>query len=497
VKQRPDAEARRRRLSVRFGALALLTAGTILACSSGRSASPPKPTSSSASTTVQGTTGTGIHKIEHVIVIMQENRSFDSYFGTYPGAEGLPASNGKFTVCSPNPLTHACDAPYHDPADINGGAAHTSAAATADINGGKMDGFVARAQSSNRGCSVAQNPACANSATPDVMGYHDAREIPNYWAYAQNFTLNDHMFEPVASWSLPDHLYLVSGWSARCTSDDPSTCTNNIVGPYTPAQQQRAVRQAIATGTAPIKDAWTDITYLLHQHHVSWGYFVEDGTEPDCIDDATACPPRPQNYRTPGIWNPLPLFTDVQQDGELANIEPTSKFFDQAKTGQLPAVSWIAPSQVNSEHPPASVAEGQAWVTNLVNAVMNGPDWSSSAIFVSWDDWGGFYDHVVPPTVDGNGYGLRVPGLVISPYAKKGHIDHQILSHDAYLKFIEDDFLDGARLDPATDGRPDPRPDVRENANQLGDLTGDFDFTQPPRAPLALPVKPNPGPATG
>ena len=108
-------------------------------------------------------------------------------------------------------------------------------------------------------------------------------------------------------------------------------------------------------------------------------------------------------------------------------------------------------------------------MTDLVNDVMRGPDWSSTAIFVSWDDWGGFYDHVAPPAVDGNGYGLRVPGLVISAYAKRGYIDHQTLSHDAFLKFVEDDFLGGQRLDPSTDGRADPRPDVRENATQLGD----------------------------
>ena len=118
---------------------------------------------------------------------------------------------------------------------------------------------------------------------------------------------------------------------------------------------------------------------------------------------------------------------------------------------------------------------------------MQGPDWDSTAIFVSWDDWGGFYDHVVPPAVDANGYGLRVPGLVISPYARRGFIDHQTLSHDAYVKFIEDDFLNGARIDPKTDGRPDPRPDVRERAPQLGDLRRDFDFTQPPRRPEILP----------
>jgi phospholipase C len=125
-------------------------------------------------------------------------------------------------------------------------------------------------------------------------------------------------------------------------------------------------------------------------------------------------------------------------------------------------------------------------VTKLVSAVMRSPDWRSSAIFLAWDDWGGFYDHVRPPVVDAQGYGLRVPALVISPYARHGYIDHQTLSFDAYLKFIEDDFLHGARIDPKTDGRPDRRPDVRESESILGNLANDFDFTQSPRAPLLL-----------
>jgi phospholipase C len=153
-------------------------------------------------------------------------------------------------------------------------------------------------------------------------------------------------------------------------------------------------------------------------------------------------------------------------------------------------VAWIVPSSADSEHPPASVHQGQAYVTALVNAAMKGPDWNSTAIFLTWDEWGGFYDHLVPPRVDRNGYGPRVPLIVISPYAKAGYIDHQVLSSDAFLRFIEDDFLNGARLNPATDGRPDPRLDVRENAPILGNLASDFNFSQPPRKPLLLPTNP-------
>jgi hypothetical protein len=216
---------------------------------------------------------------------------------------------------------------------------------------------------------------------------------------------------------------------------------------------------------------------------------VADGTEPDCVHDEMTCPPVPQNAGTPGIWNPLPWFTTVHQNGQLGNIQQLSNFYSDAKAGRLPQVSWITPNQQNSEHPPGLVSSGEAYVTGLVNAVMKSPNWSSTAIFISWDDWGGFYDHVAPPSVDRNGYGLRVPGLVISPYAKQGFLDHQTLSFDAYDKFIEDVFMGGARIDPLTDGRYDPRPGVRENAPGLGDLLNDFDFTQTPRPPLVLSAK--------
>jgi phospholipase C len=224
---------------------------------------------------------------------------------------------------------------------------------------------------------------------------------------------------------------------------------------------------------------------------VSWGYYVFGGTEPDCESDAAmSCAPVTQGPKTPGIWNPLPYFDTVQQDQQTGNIQPLADFFAAAKAGTLPAVSWIDPNGTVSEHPPGLISAGETYVTGLINAIMRGPDWDSTAIFLAWDDWGGFYDHVVPPSVDVNGYGLRVPGLVISPYARRGFIDHQTLSFDAYLKFIEDDFLGGQRIDPRTDGRPDPRPDVRESLAALGDLVKDFDFSQPPRPPEILPVNP-------
>jgi phospholipase C len=484
----------------RWPVLAAVTAGLLAAgmaaCSSPVSRPPQHAHPHQPGEVVQGgATGTyvippGIHKIKHVIILMQENRSFDSYFGTYPGADGIPMRNGVPTVCVPDPA-HSCTRPYHDRGDINGGGPHGMPNAVADVNGGKMDGFIRQRDAARKLCLVFADPACTASRIPDVMGYHTGAEIPNYWAYARNYVLQDHMFEPVKSWSLPEHLFLVSGWSARCHTHSPMSCVNNIVGPYGVNTFDRAVQDELATGKTAIDLAWTDITWLLYAHHVSWAYYVENGTQPDCaVDTAETCPPVKQNVTVPGIWNPLPLFGDVQQDHQLQNVQSLAAYFHAAQTGTLPAVSWVTPSGPNSEHPPASVHQGQAFATAVINAAMKSTDWNSTAIFLSWDDWGGFYDHVVPPHVDLNGYGLRVPSLVISPYARRGHIDHQILSSDAYLKFIEDDFLGGARLDPATDGRPDPRPDVRENAPVLGNLVSDFNFNQPPRPPLLLPTNP-------
>lgn len=432
----------------------------------------------------------GIQKIKHIVIIMQENRSFDTYFGTFPGADGFPRQNGRFSVCVNDPKSGQCVYPFHDPANKNFGGPHGQAAAIAAIDGGKMDGFIAVAESGKAGCALTDNPACGNGAT-DVMGYHDAREIPNYWSYAKNFVLQDHMFEPNASWSLPQHLFMVSEWSAKCSvAGDPMSCINALQNPGNPPDFQ------INKKAPPPDYAWTDLTYLLFKNKISWKYYVQTGTQPDCANDAADCPPVHQDARTPGIWNPLPYFDTVKQDGQLSNITDVTNFYKDAKAGTLPSVSWITPSNANSEHPTALVSDGQTWVTSLVNAVMQSPDWDSSAIFVSWDDWGGFYDHAVPPHVDENGYGLRVPGIVISPYAKKGYIDHQILSHDAYVKFIEDVFLNSQRIDPKTDGRPDPRPDVRENVSQLGDLRHAFDFNQSPRPNLVLPIHPQPGPAS-
>jgi len=438
------------RLRLLVAAGAALAAGAVLALSAtaqqSHAATSPGP---------GGAAPQGIHKIQHVIMIMQENRSFDSYFGVYPGAIGIPMNHGVPTVCVPDPMAGDCVKPYVLHADSSQGGPHTSPASARDINRGKMDGFIAEAETR---CRRGGGPCPAL----DVMGYHTGTDIPNYWAYAENFVLDDMMFESDHSWSLPSHLALTSGWSAVCRSQDPMSCTSSI-SPRRP------------TSTNPTPYAWTDLTWLLHKNNVSWGYYLDHG---------------PQSSTNPGgvpqTWSVLSGFGDVHQDGQTGNIQPLTAFMAQAQAGTLPEVSWIVPNVQDSEHPPAKVSTGQAYVTRIINAVMSSRDWGSSAIFLAWDDWSGMYDGVVPPTADSLGYGIRVPGLVISPYARRGLIDSQTLSFDAYLKFIEDDFLGGARLDPRTDGRLDSRTGVRENLPLLGDLTKDFNFSQAPLPPLIL-----------
>jgi len=391
----------------------------------------------------------GIHKIKHVIVILQENRTFDSYFGTYPGADGIPPG-----VCVHDPYHGGCVKPFADHHDSNNGGPHKHPNFVADVD---HDGWVGQAELKCR------HPA---PCPTDVMGYHVQSDIPNYWTYAQNFVLNEHLFEPVSSWSAPSHMYEVSAWSATCGHPKhPASCAGTT---------EPAVRTATSTPYG-----WTDLTWLLHKHGVRWGYYLDGGSQP-------ASP-----GGVPIIWNPLPGFVDVQQDHQVGNVQPLSTFFGQIDAGTLPAVSWISPNQPDSEHPPALISTGMAYVTKIINAVMRHPAiWDSTAIFLAWDDWGGFYDHVFPPAVDPLGYGIRVPAMVISPFAKKGFIDPHTYSFDSYLRFIEDDFLGGARLDPNTDGRFDPRPDVRERL--AGDLTRDFDFNMAPRPPMIL----NPCPKT-
>jgi phospholipase C len=429
----------------------------------------------------------GIEKLQHLFFIVQENRSFDHYFGTFPGANGLPrTAGGGLATCVPNPYLGGCSKPYRVGSFDQMGGPHTKKASDIDINGGAMDGFIRALPATNPDACWIQpftdacKPFVGPKGQPDVLSYYDERRIPNYWAYAEGFTLQDNLFAPTDSWTLPAHLYLMSGWSAYCADPaDVLTCSSDL------SLKDRATSWEYGE---PAMYAWTDITYLLDQATVKWEFYVDKTT---CWNPTTGC--TWQSSGTRSIRNVLPGFTthyDASNPDPWAdlsdNIKSNESFFWKAKNDRLPQVGWFMPAPSYSEHPgdrQGTVRTGQAYVTRLINAIMQSPAWSSSAIILAWDDWGGFYDHVVPPRLDINGLGLRVPSIVISPYARPGYIDSQLLSFDSYLKLIEDRFLGGQRL---PGDRPDPRPTIRETWPGYGDMVNAFDFTQAPLPPLVL-----------
>jgi phospholipase C len=450
--------------------------------------------------------------ITHVIVIMQENRSFDNYFGTYPGANGIPPSTCQ--PLSPSKPSEGCVMPFHDKHDVNAGGPHNAATAQASLDDGIttafMDGFVYQQAISLSHCgSEAQQRAWPEGGfTPggnckafaagvqrhDAMGYHTGAELPNYWAYAQHFVLQDALFEGVRAWSRASHLDLTSEWSAKCKDTAKvSTCVTD----------PSATNPRTGEG---VKFPWVSLFQLMDVHGISWKYYLGNGQEPDCDDDEMTCEPQIQANKVQSLFNPTPAYAWVNAQGPnyLALHNPSlDQFLIDLQGGTLPQVSWIVPAGNFTEHPPNSITAGMEYVTSLVNAVMQSPYWSNTAIFIAWDDWGGFYDHVVPPVVDRNptatpiqGFGLRVPGLLISAYARPGFIDHAVLSFDSYATLVEDLFMNSARLDPTALGQPDSRPTIRDAITMvsypdgttapIGRLADEFDFTQAPLPPLVL-----------
>jgi phospholipase C len=442
--------------------------------------------------------------LQHIIIIMQENRSFDNYFGTFPGANGFP--QGLCEPIAPKKPQLGCVAPFHDPFDINAGGSHGGPSAQGDIDDGittaKQDGYIANQELTSeeackgRGVSLVSCIGVAlGGQAHDVMGYHTADEIPNYWAYASQFVLQDAMFAGERDYSYPSHLDLTSEWAANCTDNtNAMTCTTGNAG-----------AGGVSAKTTQLP--WSSLFQLLDTQSVSWKYYVDPGTEPDCPDGDDDCTPPGQNYKNASIWNPAPLFLYVKQQGKAylnAHLFSSNQFVLDVQNGNLAQVSWIIPSNKNSEHPPSGVTMGMEYVTRLVNAVMLSPYWNNTAIFIAWDDWGGFYDHYTPPNMYFNsstaapveGFGLRVPGLMISTWAKGGSVDHQIYSFDQYATLIEDLFAGGARLNPAALGNPDNRGVIRDAITQvtfldgttkpIGNLMSEFDFKHKPLPPLIL-----------
>ncbi len=420
--------------------------------------------------------------IQYVIVIMQENRSFDHYFGTYPGTDNIPG--GKVTVGFKGRQFST----EHLVSPIDQNMPHFTHDATTCITGG-IDA---------NGNLLATNflQAAYNDAPGDdaywkgALAYHTRTEIPNYWRYADNFVLADRLFASCASWSFPTHLYMISGWSAQC---DATGCKS-----YFPDAQSR-----FPYGYGSF--SWKTIVDVLESRGVDWRYYVAENFDVDnCASCDGPCINAVDNDTYFDIWDPLPNFDNIINNGltykirnrtlapDLDFAQGLNSFYNDINTNNLKPVSWIVPGAVGSEHAGnyagrnISVTDGQKYVTTLINKIMNSPAiWPHCAIFLAWDDWGGFYDHVKPPAPDKNGYGLRVPAMLISPFAKKGYVDHQELSFDAYLKFIEDRFLDGERI--RGDGRAlDGKGSIREEAPNMGDVLYEFDFTQPARAPMTI-----------
>ncbi len=240
--------------------------------------------------------------IQHVIIIMQENRSFDNYFGTYPGADGIPP--GTCVPVNPTVSGGPCVVPFHDVHDVNAGGPHSAAAAQADIDDGistyKFDGFVQQqANAAGVNCGNVNNPLCGGGdpdgvTRHDVMGYHTGAELPNYWAYAEHYVLQDRLYDAMRSWSQPTHIELASEWVAVCTNMMmASTCTTDPNG-KPPGKKT----------TYP----WVSLFQLLDTYQVSWKWYLGQGSEPDCEDGEMTCDPQAQASTVASIWNPAPSF---------------------------------------------------------------------------------------------------------------------------------------------------------------------------------------------
>jgi phospholipase C len=370
----------------------------------------------------------GIDKIQHVIWISQENRSFDSYFGTYPGADGFPEG-----TCLPlRPGSKRCIKPFHQklqslPCDMS----HEWPVAHAGYDNGRMDGFVWA------------------EGTANTAGYYDARDIPNYWDYARRFTLSDHFFSSLNGPSLPNHVYMVAAQSGGL-----------VVNVNSVKKLEKALDD-------PDGFSFASIVTRFKNADISWKYYVDTTG----IKNPKRKSEQPKQFT---LWNPLPGFKKIRDNPALmAHMVDQSQFYRDLQEGTLPAVSYLIPTYLDSEHPVATPRRGMWYVTQLIDAVMKSPYWKNSAIFVTWDDYGGFYDHVPPPQIDAFGLGPRVPALVISPYARPGYIDRNVYEFSSILKFIETRW----HLNHLTARDDHAKP-----------MLAAFDFDQKPLAPYVIPV---------
>ena len=299
----------------------------------------------------------------------------------------------------------------------------------------------------------------------DYLSYSQyyASDIPNYFAYARNFVLADAFFSSLEGPSFPNHLYTVGAQSNRAINN-PSTPPNSPARWGCDAMASSRVQTLEEPGEFRSVYPCFDFDTLadrLEEQGLSWKYYA------------------PGQDQSGYIWSALDAIGHIRLTTLWQqHVVPTAQFVQDAQSGQLPAVSWLVVGSGLSEHPPASVCIGENWTVSQLNAVMSGPNWNSTVVFLTWDDFGGFYDHVAPPVVDNFGFGPRVPLLIISPWAKRGHISHTSLEFSSVLKFIEERF----DLDPLT-----------ERDQDANDLIDSFDFDHLPREPLLLQARTCPG----
>jgi len=418
--------------------------------------------------------------IKHVIFIVKENRTFNNYFATYPGAVGATQggtircdSNG----CVPGPtvqLTHARDIQPHD-------LTHCFRCGLTAIDGGKMDGF-------NQMNGMVDVGDLANLYGKDLTGYtyFTRHGIPNYWAYADRFVLADHFFTSMYGPTTPEHVYAVAAQSNWLVEnklnvthpggfcDDPTEYSDQFSPNLTDAQRQTIMKQEWAIDRSPsgwfdVADHWDRIRLCfnipvlpdqLQRHHISWGYFADFNA-----------------------WmNALQMIRHVRYGPMWQHEHDPDSFLSYVTDGKLPAVSWIVPPEPYNEHPGGgkSVCAGENWTVNLVNTIMRSKYWRSTAIVQTWDDYGGFYDPVAPPQEDIMGLGPRAPALIISPYTRAGdnrdggEVDHTTYEMSSVLAFIEQIFHLHA---------------MTERDAQASPLAGAFDFAHPNFKKLILPLR--------
>ena len=379
---------------------------------------------------------TGLNTIQHVVFIIKENRSFDHYFGQFPGADGV--TSGTISTGQSIPLWHAPDITPHD-------QDHTRPGFSNAYDDGNMDRFDLVHKTNENGEYMAYTQ----------MGPAD---IPNYWTYAQDFVLLDHMFASASTSSFPNHLYTIAANGAG-TLEIPTGNGEGGSGSWgCDAPTKETVPVMAANGAISNVFPCFDIQTLadnMDAAGVSWRYYAPPYGE--------------RGY----VMSTYDAIKHIRYGNDWAtNVVNMTQFVTDAMAGNLPSVSWVIPGPY-SEHPPASTCLGENWTVQQINAVMQGPieQWNSTAIVLLWDDWGGFYDHVKPPTKDRFGLGFRVPAMIISPYPMASHISHSTYEFSSVLKLIETIF----NL-PALTKRD-------ANAN---DMSGAFNFNQSPLAPVVL-----------